>query len=63
MTGMVVDIVVLAAILLICALCIRRLILNKKNGVSNCSGCTGCSAHGGSCTANVPDRFKLKKRG
>ena len=45
MTGRIVDVVVLALVLAVCALCIRRLILNKKNGISNCSGCSGCASH------------------
>ena len=57
MTGRIVDVVVLALVLAVCALCIRRLVLNKKNGISNCSGCSGCASHG-SCTRDVPERFK-----
>ena len=59
MTGRIVDVVVLALVLAVCALCIRRLVLN---GISNCSGCSGCASHG-SCTRDVPERFKLKKNG
>lgn len=62
MTGRIVDVVVFALVLAVCALCIRRLVLNKKNGISNCSGCSGCASHG-SCTRDVPERFKLKKNG
>lgn len=61
MTGIVVDVVVLAIVLVICALCIRRLVLNKKHGISSCSGCTGCADHRGCSTENVPERFRLKK--
>ncbi len=62
---MAVDIVVVGIVLLLCAACVRKLILNRKNGVSNCSGCSGCGSscgcEGGCSTENVPERFKAKK--
>ena len=61
-----VDFVVTAIVLLLCAACVWKLISNRRKGISNCSSCTGC---GGSCgcgdhgcsTENVPERFKAKK--
>lgn len=62
---MVVDIVVVGIVLLLCAACVWKLISNRKNGISNCSGCSGCGSscgcEGGCSTENVPERFKAKK--
>ncbi|MDD6197045.1 FeoB-associated Cys-rich membrane protein [[Clostridium] aminophilum] len=54
------DIIVAAILILLIGAAVYKVITDKKKGIGSCGhSCESCS-HGCS-TANVPERFRLKK--
>lgn len=66
---MLADIIIVAIVGVLFVLCIRKQVIDHKNGVPscglNCGHCTSGSCGGESCscqTNEVPERFKAKKK-
>ncbi len=57
-----IDFIILGIILILCALCIWKLVSDRRKGIGSCGGmCSGCASHGNCSTKDVPERFKAKK--
>ena len=59
---MLANIIIIAILVSLVTLAIRKIVRDKKSGAGSCGcGCGSCPSHGCCHPAEIPERFKLKK--
>ncbi|MDD6362282.1 MAG: FeoB-associated Cys-rich membrane protein [Lachnospiraceae bacterium] len=59
---MLANIIIIAILVSLVTLAIRKIVRDKKTGAGSCGcGCSSCPSHSCCHPSEIPERFKLKK--